>query len=138
MSRRLPRRPQLRTGSWCSPARRSKERNCSPNDTGQAMYAGAVYLWDATTQAAQERLDRTLAVLGSDGMQARGELGDYRPLRALSNAVDEFKPDRLVICTHAEASSAWLRYEIVDRAHEAYPSLPISHVIVDRPEEAVV
>ena len=110
----------------------------NPIDTGQAMYAGAVYLWDATTQAAQERLDRTLAVLGSDGMQARGELGDYRPLRALSNAVDEFKPDRLVICTHAEASSAWLRYEIVDRAHEAYPSLPTSHVIVDRPEEAVV
>jgi GABA permease len=110
----------------------------NPIDTGQAMYAGAVYLWDATSEAAQERLDRTLAVLEADGLTASGRLGDYRPLRALADAVEEFAPDRLVICTHAEASSAWLRYEIVDRAHETYPNLPIAHVIVDRPEEAVI
>src|SRR6478752_6173850 len=29
----------------------------NPIDTGQAMHAGAVYLWDATVVAAQERLD---------------------------------------------------------------------------------
>jgi GABA permease len=110
----------------------------NPIDTGQAMYSGPVYVWDATTQAAKDRLDRTLAVLKSDGLPASGDLGDYRPLRALSHAVEEFKPDQLVICTHAEASSAWLRYEIVDRAHEVYPNLPIAHVIVNRPEEAVV
>jgi GABA permease len=110
----------------------------NPIDTGQAMYSGPVYVWDATTQAAKDRLDRTLSVLESDGLPARGSLGDFRPLRALSHAVEEFKPDRLVICTHAEASSAWLRYEIVDRAHEAYPNLPIAHVVVDRPQGAVV
>jgi GABA permease len=102
----------------------------NPIDTGQAMHAGAVYLWDATVQAAQERLDRTLAVMASNDLEASGELGDYRPLRALSHAVDQFKPDQLVICTHPEDQSAWLRYEIVERARESYPNLPVAHVIV--------
>jgi GABA permease len=103
----------------------------NPIDTGQAMHAGAVYLWDATVEAAQERLDRTLAVLASRDLDASGELGDYRPLRALANAVDEFKPDQLVICTHPEDRSAWLRYEVVERARESYPNLPVAHVIVE-------
>ena len=41
-----------------------------------------------------------------------------------------FKPDRLVICTHPEDRSAWLRYDVVDRAREAY-DIPITHVIVE-------
>ena len=109
----------------------------NPIDTGQAMYAGAVYVWEATVEAAKERLDRTLAVLQTEGLDASGDLGDFRPLRALSNAVDEFKPDRLVICTHPEARSAWLRYEIVDRARDSYPNLPVTHVIVEGAEVTV-
>jgi hypothetical protein len=31
-----------------------------PIDTGTAVYEGAVYMWDATVEAAQARLDRTL------------------------------------------------------------------------------
>ena len=109
----------------------------NPIDTGQAMHAGAVYLWEATTEAAQERLDRTLAVLASHHLEATGALGDYRPLRALSQAVDQFKPDQLVICTHPEDRSAWLRYEIVERARESYPNLPVSHVVVENVEVSV-
>jgi GABA permease len=103
----------------------------NPIDTGQAMHAGAVYLWEATAEAAQKRLDRSLAVLGENNLNASGELGDYRPLRALAHSVDQFKPDQLVICTHPEDRSAWLRYEIVERARESYPNLPVSHVIVE-------
>ena len=95
----------------------------NPIDTGQAMHAGAVYLWDKTTEAAQARLDRTLEVLRAENLEATGQLGDYRPLRALATAVQEFNPDRLVICTHPEDRSAWLRYDVVDRARETYPNL---------------
>ena len=59
----------------------------NPIDTGQAMHRGAVYIWQATTEAAQARLDRTLAVLRSEGLQADGALGNYKPLRALADAV---------------------------------------------------
>jgi GABA permease len=102
----------------------------NPIDTGTAMLEGAVYMWDATVQAAQERLDRTLAVLRSEGLDARGELGSFKPLKALEDAVAEFAPDRLVICTLPEERSGWLRFDIVERAQEAY-ALPVTHVVVD-------
>src|SRR3954447_2984016 len=114
-------------------ARRARYFVCvpaNPIDTGQAMHQGAVYLWEATTEAAQARLDRTLAVLRSEGLQAEGALGNYRPLRALADAVAEFSPDRLVICTMPEDRSAWLRYDVVDRAREAY-DIPLTHVVVE-------
>jgi GABA permease len=102
----------------------------NPIDTGTAMHEGAVYIWDATVQAAQERLDRTLTVLRSEGMNAQGELGSFKPLKALEDAVGRFKPDRLVICTLPEERSGWLRFDIVERARETY-ALPVSHVVVD-------
>src|SRR6476469_8698845 len=48
----------------------------NPIDTGQAMHAGAVYLWDKTTEAAQARLDRTLDLLRAEHLEVRGELGE--------------------------------------------------------------
>ena len=102
----------------------------NPIDTGTAMYEGAVYMWDATVQAAQDRLDRTLAVLRGEKLDARGTLGSFKPLKALDDAVAEFNPDRLVICTMPEERSAWMRFDIVDRAREAY-RLPVTHVVVE-------
>ena len=102
----------------------------NPIDTGTAMHEGAVYMWDATVQAAQERLDRTLTVLRSEGLDADGELGSFKPLKALEDAVAEFAPDRLVICTLPEELSGWLRFDIVERARETY-ALPVTHVVVN-------
>jgi GABA permease len=102
----------------------------NPIDTGTAMYEGAVYMWDATVQAAQDRLDRTLTVLRSENLDAHGELGSFKPLKALEEAVSEFRPDRLVICTLPEERSAWLRFDIVDQARERY-RIPVTHVVVD-------
>ncbi len=102
----------------------------NPIDTGTAMYEGAVYMWEATVQAAQERLDRTLSVLRSENLDAEGELGSFKPLKALEDSAGKFKPDRLVICTLPEDRSAWLRFDIVERARETY-RIPVTHVVVD-------
>jgi GABA permease len=102
----------------------------NPIDTGQAMHEGAAFVWEKTTQAAQARLDLTLDILRGEGLEAEGSLGDYRPLRALASAVQQFDPDRLVVCTLPEDRSAWLRYDVVDRAREAY-DLPVTHVVVE-------
>jgi GABA permease len=102
----------------------------NPIDTGQAMHEGAAFVWEKTTRAAQSRLDLTLEILRGEGLEADGALGDYRPLRALADAVAEFHPDRLVVCTLPEDRSAWLRYDVVDRAREAY-DLPVTHVVVE-------
>jgi GABA permease len=97
----------------------------NPVDTGQAERTGPVFVLDATVTAAQERLDAILAALRGAGLSAAGELGDYRPLRALDAAVRHFQPDQLVI---AEARSAWLRLGMVDKVRAAYP-IPLTHVV---------
>jgi GABA permease len=102
----------------------------NPVDTGQAEHTGAVWVWEETTKAAQARLDSTLAQLHADGLHAEGELGDHRPTHALAKAVEEFKPDRIVISTHPEVHSAWLRQDVVDKARHSYPTIPIRHIVV--------
>jgi GABA permease len=100
----------------------------SPVETGQAAVNGPVNVWDATAEAARERLEYTLETLRSESLDATGELGDYRPLRALSNAVETFRPDQIVIATRPLADSVWQRYDVVDRARTTYP-IPVTHVI---------
>jgi GABA permease len=97
----------------------------NPVDTGQAERTGPVFVLDATVTAAQERLDAMLTAMRGIGLSAAGELGDYRPLRALDAAVRRFQPDQLVI---AEARASWLRLGLVDKARAAYP-LPLTHVV---------
>ncbi|MEO7351932.1 MAG: amino acid permease [Marmoricola sp.] len=101
----------------------------NPVDTGQADREGAAFVWQATTEAAQERLDQTLEELHSRGLSVEGELGDYRPLVALDHAVREFDPDHVVITTQPEERSTWLRHGVVADARERY-DVPIQHVVV--------
>ena len=95
-------------------------------ETGTASTHGAVSVRDATTEAAQARLDRTLKALRQLHLDATGGLGDQRPLRALRAAVAEFDPDQVVIVTLPATDSIWQRFEVVDRAGEL--GLPVTHV----------
>ena len=107
----------------------------SPIETGVAATHGPLDVMEATQQAAQERLDHTLSTLRSDNLDADGALGDYRPLRALANAVDSFHPDQIVIATLPPEYSVWHRFDIVDRARAEY-GLPVTHVVATPVEAA--
>ena len=101
----------------------------NPVDTGQAGREGAAFVWQATTEAAQQRLDATLEVLRSRGLTVDGSLGDYRPQVALDRAVTEHHPDLVVIATQPESRSTWLRHGVVSTAREKY-DIPVQHVVV--------
>ncbi len=104
----------------------------NPVDTGEAEREGAAFVWEATTVAARRRLDATLEALRGQGLSVEGELGDYRPLVALDKAVQEFHPDHVVISTHPEDRSTWLRHGVVADARERY-SVPVEHVVAEVP-----
>jgi GABA permease len=108
----------------------------NPVDTGQAERNGPVWMWEATVRAAQERLDGTLAGLRSKGLRVDGALGDFRPLVALDHAVQEFQPDGIVISTHPEGRSLWLRHDLVARARASY-DVPVRHIVAHAPAGAV-
>jgi GABA permease len=99
-----------------------------PIETGVAATHGPLDVWEATQQAAQGRLDQTLAALRSENLEADGTLGDQRPLRALAKAVDVFHPDQIVIATLPPEYSVWHRFEVVDRARAEY-DVPVTHVV---------
>ncbi|WP_396897912.1 amino acid permease [Mycolicibacterium sp.] len=101
----------------------------SPIETGAAATHGPLDVWEATQQAAQDRLDHTLGVLRAEGLDADGVRGDFRPLRALSDAVDSFHPDQIVIATLPDELSVWHRFDVVDRARTDHPTIPVTHVV---------
>ena len=101
----------------------------SPIETGVTATHGPLDVMEATQEAAEARLQYTLLTLRSENLEADGALGDYRPMRALANAVDTFHPDQIVIATLPLESSVWHRFEVVDRARAEYSNLPVTHVV---------
>jgi len=109
---------------------------CAPAhfvDTGATELTGAVWVEEASIEAARHRLEDTLATLRSEGLAAKGGFGDRLPMRALEYAVAAFSPDRIVIATYPEDSSPWLQHDILGRARRAYPAIPVTHVIAPLP-----
>jgi GABA permease len=104
----------------------------NPVDTGDAEREGAAFVWEAAARSARERLDHTLETLRGQGLTVDGELGDYRPLVALDKAMREFRPDHVVISTHPEDRSTWLRHGVVADARERY-DVPVQHVVAREP-----
>ena len=89
---------------------------------------------DGARNAAQERLDRSLARLRDAGIDARGEIGDGEPLQAMEDALRTFGADEIIISTHPEGRSHWLERGVVERAKERF-DVPITHVVVDLERE---
>jgi GABA permease len=79
-------------------------------------------------EAAQERVDRTLAVLRSEGFDCDGYVGDMVPFAAVRDALDRFDAAMIVISTHPATRSGWLRKDLVDQVRSTF-KLPVVHVI---------
>jgi hypothetical protein len=85
---------------------------------------------DPAREAAQQRLDETLARLASVGIEARGEAGDGDPLVAVDDAVRTFGPNEIVLSTHPPGRSNWLERGVVESVRAHY-DVPVTHVVVD-------
>jgi GABA permease len=85
---------------------------------------------DEARDAAQRRLEASLAAMRANGIEARGEVGDSDPLQAIEDAIRTFAPDELIISTHPPERSHWLERNVVGNARERF-ALPVTHVVVD-------
>ena len=85
---------------------------------------------DGARAEAQERLDASLSRLRSQGIDAKGEIGDAEPLQAIEDALRLFGADEIIISTHPEGRSHWLEKGIVEGARERF-AVPVHHVVVD-------
>jgi hypothetical protein len=97
---------------------------------------GYVVYEDTRRAAAGRRLDRTLAKLRNEGIPAHGLVVDTDPLNALRDAIAQLEPDEIVVSTHPEQKSGWLRRNLVDQMRNAVGGRPFEHIVADPAEEA--
>jgi hypothetical protein len=91
---------------------------------------GYVIYDEHVRDAAENRLEMTLALLREAGIDAEGEVMDPDPYSAVMDALGEEDYDEIVISTHPETRSGWLRQGLVDRVARA-TRRPVEHVVVD-------
>jgi hypothetical protein len=98
---------------------------------------GYVIYEDTRRAAASRRLERTLGKLRDAGIAAHGLVLDSDPVDAVRDAFGQLEPppDEIVVSTHPEAQSGWMRRHVVDRIRSAAPDVPVEHVVVDLSSE---
>jgi len=85
-------------------------------------------------EAAENRLEMTLALLREAGIDADGEVMDPDPYAAVMDALGDEDYDVIIVSTHPETRSGWLRQGLVDRLTRA-TRRPVEHVVVDLDSE---
>lgn len=100
-------------------------------------HAGYVVYEDTRRAAAGRRLDRTLSALREAGIKAHGLVVDSDPEDAVRDAMAmlEPRPDEVIVSTHPEEQSGWLRRKVIDRVRDAVGDTPVQHIVVDLKEE---
>jgi hypothetical protein len=98
---------------------------------------GYVVYQDTRRAAARRRLDKTLAQLLENGIAADGFVVDADPVDAVKDALHLLEPpvDEIIVSTHPEQKSGWLRRHVVDRIEKAAGPVPVEHVVVDLERE---
>jgi hypothetical protein len=92
---------------------------------------GYVVYYDTRRAAARRRLDRTLDLLREAGIPSNGVVVEADPVSALRDAIDQLEPDEVIVSTHPQKHSGWLRRNMVDQMHRVAGSLPFEHIVVD-------
>jgi hypothetical protein len=80
------------------------------------------------TRRARTRLKLVLDRLHAAGLFAAGMIGDPDPYTAITNALQYFRVDDIVISTFAETKSGWLRADLISRVRDA-TGKPVEHVV---------
>jgi predicted deacetylase len=98
---------------------------------------GYVVYQDTRRASAGRRLDKTLAQLREAGISADGFVVESDPVDAVRDALAQLEPpvDEIIVSTHPEERSGWLRQDVVERIRKVAEPLAVEHVVVDLKEE---
>src|SRR3954465_4908426 len=92
--------------------------------------AGWVQYGEEARWAAENRLKATLARLSEAGIEADGAIEDPDPYTAIMDELGRADYDEIIISTHPETRSGWLRRDLIERVKQA-TRRPVEHVVVD-------
>ena len=93
--------------------------------------AGYVVYRDSRRAAAGRRLDRTVRALREAGIPAHGTVFDDDPLAAVKDLLASEDVDEIIVSTHPETRSGWLRKNLLEEIRKAAAGRPVTHVVSD-------
>jgi hypothetical protein len=93
-------------------------------------------VYDNTRRAsARRRLDQALEKLRAEGIPADGLTFEADPVAVLRDGINQIEPDEVIVSTHPQQTSGWLRRNFVDQMRRVAGSLPFDHVVADPKSE---
>jgi len=92
---------------------------------------GYVVYRDSRRAAAGRRLERTLEALRAAGIPAHGGVFDDEPLVAVKDVLSSEEVDEIIVATHPETKSGWLRKNLVEEIRKVAGGRPVEHVVSD-------
>src|SRR5215472_12291399 len=94
---------------------------------------GYVVYTDTRRASARRRLERALGHLRDAGIPADGYVVEADPAAAVRDALAQLEPppDEILVSTHPEEKSGWLRRGVLDRISSAAGSVPVEHLVSD-------
>jgi GABA permease len=103
---------------------------------------GYVVYTDTRRASARRRLERALGHLREAGISADGYVVEADPAAAVRDALAQLEPpvDEILVSTHPEEKSGWLRRGVLDRIRSAAGDVPVEHLVAagSAPSEANV
>ena len=76
-----------------------------------------------------------LAILRDAEISAHGLVVETDPVNAVRDALAQDEVDEIVISTHPEQRSGWMRRDVVDSLRKVAGGVPVEHVVVDLEHE---
>src|SRR3954471_22719732 len=94
---------------------------------------GYVVYEDTRRAAAGRGLEPTWAMFREGGIAAHGLVVESDPVTAVRDALAQLEPpvDAVIVATHPQQKSGWLRKNVIDRIHGVAGERPVEHVVVD-------
>jgi len=90
---------------------------------------GYVVYRDSRRAAAGRRLDKSLAALREAGIPAHGDVFDDDPLSAVKDILASEDIDEIIVSTHPETKSGWLRKNLLEEIRKVAAGKPVEHVV---------
>jgi hypothetical protein len=92
---------------------------------------GYVVYEDTRRAAAGRRLDKTLKALREAGFSAQGFVVETGPVQAVKDALAQLEPkvDQIVVSTHPEERSGWLRRNVLGDVERLAEPVSVTHVV---------
>lgn len=90
---------------------------------------GYVVYRDSRRAAAGRRLERVLTAFRGAGIPAHGGVFEDEPLAAVKDVLASEEIDEIVVCTHPQTKSGWLRRHLVEEIRRVAGARPVEHVV---------